>query len=172
MKISKNLKDTTTTQTEMARVLGITQQRVSQLVKEETIVRTENGAVVVIESLKNFYKSHSGESDENGELSLDHEKALHEKAKRELTEMKLAELKNEMHNTSDIELAVGGMVTVFKRQMLAIPYKMSPRIEGKNADEINEMLTEEINGALTALSSFDASKLGEAIDDEDTEENN
>ena len=168
MKISKNLKDLTTTQTELARILGITQQRVSQLVKDGTIIRDENNQVAVIESLKNFYKF-SSENEEGKELSFDREKALHEKVKRELAEIKLAELKNDMHTTEHIKIMVGGMVVVFKRRMLAIPYKLAPRLEGKKADDINEMLTKEINEGLTELASFDAAKLGEQIDMENSE---
>jgi plasmid maintenance system antidote protein VapI len=171
MKISKNIKELTTTQTEMAKVLGITQQRVSQLVKDGTIIRNDSAAVIVIESLKNFYKLNLGENGEEKDLSFDHEKALHEKAKREFAELRLAEKKNEMHNTSDIELMVGGLIIVFKRRILGMPNKMASLLVGKSADDINELLTNEIHSALTELAKFDASKLGEQVDDDDSEDN-
>ena len=55
MKISKDLKDLTTTQVEFARALGITQPRVHQLIQEGVVVRNKAGAVMVIESLKNYF---------------------------------------------------------------------------------------------------------------------
>lgn len=171
LKVSKNLKDLTTTQTEMARNLGITQQRVSQLVKDGIIVRDETGAIIVIESLKKFYKLTTCENDENENLSFEHERALHEKAKREFAELRLAEKKKELHCTADIELMVGGLITVFKRRLLGLPYKMANLLVGKKADDISELLTKEIHSALTELAKFDASKLGEQVDDDDPADN-
>lgn len=158
VKISKDLKTVTTTQTELARALGITQQRVSQLVKDGVVIRDKNGAVILIESLNNFYKLQK-ESTDKEKVSLEAERALHERAKRELTELKLKEVKNELHSTNDIMLLVGGLVANFKRKMLGIPYKFSNRLEGKKADDINEMLTKEIHDSLIELSELDPSKL-------------
>lgn len=56
MKVSKNLKLLTTTQSEMANIMGVSQQRVSQLISENVILRDKNNSVLVIESLKNYYK--------------------------------------------------------------------------------------------------------------------
>lgn len=169
MKISKNLKTVTTTQTEMAKVLGVTQQRVSQLVKTGVITRDDSGAVLLIDSLKNYYKPNKDNDTLPEDLSVEKERALHEKAKREIAELKLAEMKKEIHSTTDIELMVGGMITVFKKSLLALPYKVSQKLVGKSADDINEVLTQEITSSLTELSSFDVAKLGDEIE-YDTEE--
>ena len=158
MKISKDLKNITTTQKEMAKVLGISQQRISQLVKGNVMVRDETGAIIVIESFKNYYKCQ--EKDKDGkEISLDHEKAVHERVKRELSEIKLEETKNNLHSTDDIMLIVGGLVANFRRKLLGLPNKMANRIEGKSADDINELLTKEIHDSLIELSELDPSKL-------------
>lgn len=168
MRITKNLNSLTTTQTEMAKILGITQQRVSQLVKNETLIRDENGSVFVVKSLHNFYKSQT-ENTENEDVSFAREKALHEKANRELAELELAEKRGDMHCTADIELTVGGLITVFKKNVLTIPSKMAPILAGKTAEDIKELLTQEGIRCLTELSRFDANKLGEVNDDEEEE---
>jgi predicted transcriptional regulator len=168
MRITKNLNSLTTTQTEMAKILGITQQRVSQLVKNETLIRDENGSVFVVKSLHNFYKSQP-ENTENVDVSFAREKALHEKANRELAELELAEKRGDMHCTADIELTVGGLITVFKKNVLDIPSKMAPILVGKTAEDIKELLTQEGIRCLTELSRFDANKLGEVNDDEEEE---
>ncbi len=170
MKISKNLKQVTTTQTEIAKALGMTQQRVSQLVKNGVVIRDDTGAVLLIDSLINYYKSNHGNNQLIDNLSFETERSLHEKAKREIAELHLAEMKNEMHFTADIELMVGGMVTVFKKKMLALPYKVAQKLVAKSADDINEILTNEITSSLTELSTFDAAKLGDEFE-YDTEEN-
>lgn len=165
-RLVKITRDSRTTADGMAACLGLSRTRIIQLVKEGILAKDDAGKYNIFD---NFSRYISFKSNEKGEFSYDSEKALHEKAKRELTEIKLAELKGEMHKTEHIKIMVGGMVVVLKRRMLAIPYKLSPRLEGQTADEINDMLTKEIHGALTEVSSFDASKLGEQVDMEDTE---
>ena len=73
MKVSKNLKLLTTTQSEMANIMGVSQQRVSQLISENVILRDKNNSVLVIESLKNYYKlKANAENSDDIDLSLIH----------------------------------------------------------------------------------------------------
>lgn len=164
MKISKDLKKLTTTQGEMAKILGITQPRVHQLIEEGVVVRDDSSGVLVIESMQNFYKLKAKITDDPADYEK--EKALHEKAKRELAEIELAEKRGDMHNTQDIEIMVGGLLTVFKKNVLSIPSKMALILAGKSAEEINELLTKEMSQCLTELSQFDASKLGDVYEEE------
>lgn len=165
MKISKDLKKLTTTQGEMAKILGITQPRVHQLIEEGVVVRDDNSGVLVVESMQNFYKLKSKITDEPADFEK--EKALHEKAKRELAEIELAEKRGDMHNTQDIEIMVGGLITVFKKNILAIPSKMALVLSGKQPEEVNEILTQEMSQCLTELSQFDVTKLGDMNGDEE-----
>ena len=142
----------------MAKVLGITQQRVSQLVKDGVIMRDDSGAVLVVQSIQAFYKLRM-EMESSECANYEKEKALHEKAKRELAEIELAEKRGDMHCTSDIEIMVGGLFTVFKKNILSIPSKMALILSGKQPEEVNEMLTQEMSHCLTELSRFDVNKL-------------
>lgn len=166
MKISKNLKQLTTTQSEFGRMIGVTQPRVAQLYKSGIVEKDELGDVFVISSLQNYY-AYKFNGDDTEELSFNTEKALHEKAKREIDEIKLAELRGDVHRTDDIAIMVGGLFTVFKKNVLAIPHKMAPLLECKNADDINEALTKEMEASLTELSQFDVTKIGTSGDDDD-----
>ncbi|WP_196600099.1 hypothetical protein [Pectinatus frisingensis] len=160
MKISRDLKKLTTTQTEMAKILGITQQRVSQLIKDGVVVRDKTNAVLVIETLKNYYKVHSDSEASEKDIQLDHERAIHERVKREISEIKLAETRNEVHKTEDIEVMFGSIFTIFKRRMLTIPHKFAKLLIDKSPDEINSMLEKEVKAALVELSSADLSQIG------------
>jgi len=165
LKISKDLRALTTTQTEMARALSITQPRIHQLIEEGTIMRDAAGGVKVIESLRNYYNSGNGEKDEN-ELDLDKEKAAHERIKRELSEIKLSETRGEIHRTEDISLLLGNSIVIFRNQLLRMPSKMARQLEGKGVDEMNQLLTQEVNAILKDLSETDVSKIGEIVDEE------
>ena len=135
--------------------------------KNDEVVCDENGKILLVQSLEQIYNKNSQNSCEN--VSFEEERALHEKAKREIAELKLGELKNDLHKTADIVYLVGNMVIVFRRTLLALPSKMATSLAGKTPEDINEILTKEINRALKELSEFDAAKLAE-IDAENDEE--
>lgn len=167
------LKITATTKTTgdgMAACFGLTRQRIVQLANEGVLTRDEKSKYPVAENIKRYLAHKAGGK---GAISLDDERAKHEKAKRELTELDLARKLNIVHEASDIELMVGGILTVFKRRMLSIPHKMALVLANTNqsSEEINELLTDEIHGALTELANFDMSKIAEQVDPDDPEDN-
>ncbi len=159
--------DTRTTGDGMAACLGLTRQRIVQLANDGVLERDAGSKYNVSDNIKKYL---AFKSNNKGEASYDTERMLHEKAKRELAELALAKRKKEVHSTVDIEIMVGGLITVFKRRMLGIPHKMANSIAGKTADDISELLTGEIHMALTELAAFDISRLGEQVDDDDSED--
>lgn len=167
MNVSKSWRNLIISQSEMAKILKVTQQRISQMRKNDEVVCDENGKILLVQSLEQIYNKNNQNSCEN--VSFEEERALHEKAKREIAELKLGELKNDLHKTADIVYLVGNMVIVFRRTLLALPSKMATSLAGKTPEDINEILTKEINRALKELSEFDAAKLAE-IDAENDEE--
>lgn len=156
--------ETLTTADGIARCIGITRQRVVQLCQSLVLEKEDNGKYNITKNVQRYiaYK--------NKDQSVDYQKehSLLEKAKRETAELELQKMKGEVHETADIELMVGTMITVAKRSMLSIPHKLAKQLEGKTAAEIKEILKKEISSSLEDLSKFDASKLGEI---DDTEEN-
>lgn len=176
MKISKDLKKLTTTQTEMAKALGVTQPRVNQLIQDDIVVKGKNGAVLVVESLKNFYKSRedSDETDNDGsDLNFATEKAKHEKTKRKIAELKLAKMLNNVYDARTVELVMTEMLSNLRTQLLGLPSKLAPIIEHKKKEEIYDIMTQEITEKLSELSEyspdlFTAEDITEA-DDEDSE---
>lgn len=176
MKISKDLKKLTTTQTEMAKALGVTQPRVNQLIQDDIIVKSKNGAVLVVESLKNFYKSRedSDEADNDGPIpKFAIEKAIHEKTKRKIAELKLAKMLNNVYDARTVELVMTEMLSNLRTQLLGLPSKLAPIIEQKNKEEIYDIMTQEITEKLSELSEyspdlFTAEDIAE-VDDEDSE---
>ena len=53
-KISKSINAVTTTQTQMARALKISQQRVSQMVQQGVIPVDDNGDILLVEGIKAY----------------------------------------------------------------------------------------------------------------------
>lgn len=174
MKVSKDLKKLTTTQTEMARALGISQQRVSQLLKDDVMVRDKSGAVLVIESLKNFYNVRTSEGGDGEELDLNVEKAKHERTKREIAELKLAMMENKVYSAKVVELVLTEMLSNLRTQLLGLPSKLAPLLEKKKKEKIYEVMTKEIEEKLAELSEytpelFTSEEITETNDNEDGE---
>ena len=174
MKVSKDLKKLTTTQTEMARALGISQQRVSQMLKEDIMVRDKSGAVLVIESLKNFYNVRTSDGGDGEELDLNVEKAKHERTKREIAELKLAMMEGKVYSARTVELVLTEMLSNLRTQLLGLPSKLAPQLEKKKKEKIYEVMTKEIEEKLAELSEytpemFTSEEIMETNDNEDSD---
>lgn len=154
MKISKDLMSLTTTQTELGKVLGVTQQRVHQLIQEGTVQRSPTGAVLVVPSLKNYYKLKAHMDTPEDAPDLNEERARHEKAKREIAELKLAELQGSVYPAKTVELVMTEMASNLRTQLLGLPAKLAPILEGQKKEEIYTTLTKEIEEKLSELSSY------------------
>lgn len=128
MKVSKNLKLLTTTQSEMANIMGVSQQRVSQLISENVILRDKNNSVLVIESLKNYYKLKAN-AENPDDIDFQKERALHEKTKREIAELKLAKMQRSAYDARTVELVLTEMLSNLRTQLLGLPSKLAPILE-------------------------------------------
>lgn len=171
MKITVDLKTLTTTQTRLANALGITQQRVSQLIQDGIVIKDEKNQVLIVESLKNFYKlrSISGCSDgqDDDDLDLILEKAKHEKTKREIAELKLAKMERNAYSAHTVELVLTEMLSNLRTQLLGLPSKLAPQLEGMTKDEIYQVMTTEIEEKLSELSEYTPTLFDEEVDEDE-----
>lgn len=152
MKIQGEVKDATCTQSQLGRALGVSKQRIGQLIEEGVAVRDEqstNGQVMLFESLQNYFLSKNTTGDG---VNFWKERSLHEKVKRELAEVKLARARGEVYDASTVEMAISELVVNFKNRLTGIPSKYATQLEGKSRDEIYRMLTTAIEDELTELS--------------------
>lgn len=172
MKYKGNPNEITVSQTMLGKVLGISQQRVNQLIEEEIVIRDETdtgGAVMLVSSIRNYYlskKSSSGGDD----VAFWKEKGLHERAKRKTSELKLRKMEGELYEAETVEAVFFELLTTLKTHLLAMPAKFATILEGKTREEINEILTHEIENKLTELSgSYNADDFKEEIISESDE---
>ncbi len=157
-----------TTANGIAACLGVSRRWVYQLVSENIIPKPDNGKFPIVESVVRYCAYLRSGAIKGESIDYEQEKAKHEAAKRELAELKLAKYKGEIHEERDLEIMIGGMLTVFRRRMLAIPHKMAKVLQDKTPEEIDDILSKEIDLALTELAECDASKF--AGDEEITED--
>lgn len=149
----------------LGEIAGIGERQVRNLADEGIFVRNSHGRYLLMKSLKNYILNlkvaKAGEkvaSDfEKGELDLEHEKARHEHLKAMITEIRLQLIKGQVHKSEDVGAVITNMFTKFRSKMMAVPYKLAPKLEGKNRTETAGILKEEINFALSELADYNPS---------------
>ena len=151
-KIKSNLNEITCSQKALAEALSLTPTRINQLIDEDIVVVDEsdkNHGVFVFDSLKNYFlsKNVSGSG-----VDFWKERGLHERAKRQLAELKVKQTEGELYLASEVEQTFLELVMMFRNNLLGLPSKFAPILEGKSREEISTLLTQEIEERLKELS--------------------
>ena len=174
MKVSGNPLHITVSQANLAKALKLTTGRVNQLIKEGVVIRDDNdarGGVFLLESVRNYDRSKGASSNSEEELDYTQEKARHEKVKREISELKLAKADGRVYDAQTVELVMIEMLSNLRTQLLGLPSKMAPQLDGKSKEEIYTMMTSEIEDKLAELSEYSPELfMTDEIVDEEAEE--
>ena len=176
MKVKGDVKKITVTQRQLASAFGVTPARVNHLIKDEIVVRDEDnpgGAVLLDESVKRYWSGKKNdEVSIEAELDLTRERAKHEKTKREIAELRLAKMENRAYDAKTVELVLTEMLSNLRTQLLGMPSKLAPQLEGKPREQIYELMTRELEDRLSELSEYTPELFTEEeieADDEDSD---
>ena len=161
MKITDDLKTATASQSNLAKALGLSRQRVSQLLQEGILATDDNNQILVIKSVINYVKYKGQSSVEDGPSSEN------ERAKRKLAELKLAKMNGEVYSADVVEQVMTEMLVNLRTQLLGLPTKLAPQLQGRTKEEAYGLLTEEIEDKLSELSEYTPSLF---MDSDDAEE--
>lgn len=169
LKISKDINNVVTTQTQMARALKVSQPRVNQMIKDGTLPTDERGSVLLVEGMRRYFLSVKA-GDDDSQVDFDRERALHEKAKREIAELKLEKMRKNAYSAKVVEYVMTAMAANLRTQLLGLPSKLAPMLEWKSKEEIYSLLTTEIEEKLAELSAYSPDLFSDEIDDEEEDE--
>lgn len=158
MKVSGPIREMTVTQRQLAEALGVTPARINHLIKDDIVVRdtaNTSGAVYLYESVKRYWSGKKEQApDIAAELNLTLEKAKHEKTKREMAELRLAKMEKRVYDAKTVELVVTEMLSNLRTQLLGLPSKLAPQLDGMSKEEIYDTMTREIEEKLSELSEY------------------
>ena len=164
-----NEKRNTMTTDEVAKYLGVTNARVSQLKKEGVITPLPSGSRKegdFYKPLETFIKAarhyrelcDSRSSKDTEEMKKAKERQFIARAKKE--ELELSEVEGELHKADDIVYAIGSALSRLRINLLAIPKGIAPQIvDEKNINVIAEKINERICRALNEVVTLDINKL-------------
>lgn len=142
-------------------IFGVTDRRVRQMAEEGILERVAKGRYNLKDSLKNYIlaikvaNEGSGIADLDSDINIDEEKAIHERVKRHISELKLKTMKGELHKAADVKEVMTDMLAAFRTRTLAIPSKIAPALEDRDANYIKERLLAECTEALSELKDYD-----------------
>ena len=176
MKVTEDARKITVSQSNLARAIGVTSGRVSQLIQEGIVLRDDRdsrGGVFLVQSIRN-YGALKNRRDGEGDDDLDYisEKAKHERVKREIAELRLAKMERRAYDAKTVELVLTEMLSNLRTQLLGLPSKLAPQLEGKTRDQIYEVMTRELEERLSELSEYTPELFTEEeieTDDEDSD---
>ena len=158
-KYNGDISDISVTQTNFAKFIGYSQQKVSNMLADGELVKDESdktSRVMLAESLRSYYLSTKATGDG---VNYWKEKALREQVNRKLDEVKLSKIKEEYYEAEKVESAFVTMLMILRQNLLAIPAKYAKMLENCTASEINSILTAEIEQDLKNLSEYDFSDM-------------
>lgn len=160
MKINGDPRNITVSQTNLAKGLGLTLNRVNQLVGEGIVIRDDNdarGAVFLLQSVRNYERYKAGNKSAGGsedDVDINRERALREAAERKMAELKLAKMESRAYDARTVELVMTEQLSNLRTQLLGLPTKLAPILTGKSRDEIYGILTTEVKEKLAELSEY------------------
>lgn len=135
----------------LSRLLGISVRRINQMIKNEgKITKEPEGDFILKKAISEYYIAKYKQDD----VDYSHEKALHERAKRKLTEMEVRKRANELHEAADVEIVLTDMLVNLRTKLLGIPAKMAIQLAERPKEEIEELLTKEIEFLLLEVKDY------------------
>ncbi len=153
--------DLIVTTSDLAKILGLTDRRIRQLVQEGILTQVTRGNFRLPEVVQAYTKYiQSGGPANNTGLNFKDEKTLLTKAQREKTEIELNLIKQIVHRGEDIKAALLPVLSSLKSRLLSVPMKASVQLLNKtDVTEIQIVIRREIFEALREIANFDPEKL-------------
>ena len=159
MKVREDIKKLTTSQSNLAKCLGLTQPRINQLIEEGVVVRDDkdnNGGVMLFQSIKNYFQSKNVTDDG---IDFWAEKAKRECVNRKRDALKLKKEEGAVYDAKAVELAFIELLTILRTQLLGLPSKFAVQLEGKKRDAIYQLMTTELEDKLAEMAAYDPKSL-------------
>lgn len=134
--------------------IGLSRSMVDKYKKSGYLEVNSKGQVRLIASLGNIWNRKAYEDFNSPQDQLAIVRKEHEELKKSFTELRLAKAKGELYDAKTVEFVLTEMLANLRTQLLGLPSKLSPVLEGLGKEDINARLTEEIEDSLGQLSEY------------------
>jgi phage terminase Nu1 subunit (DNA packaging protein) len=151
--------------TELGRLLGLSPNTTTQLIREKVFTRKGNNLFNVTASIRAYFKKR--EETLRTKWSRDgNSKSRLAAAKASLAELQLQERQGEVVNAAQVTRVVTAMIAQSRQRLLTIPSRVAPRIAMANSvTEVEQMIAEAIHDALIDLSTAPLRQIEKLIEE-------
>lgn len=170
----KNKENWLVTTSELSEILGVTDRRIRQLVKEGAVSRIDHGKFDLPKTIQQYIAWIGMKKEQKNEQTNEYrrEKSLLVRANRQKAELELKKIERDLHKAEDVRQVMNHMNGVFRARCLKIPQNVAPKIVGnKELPIVQEIIKKEVYEALTELSNYDPDLIDRDENTEDTSKN-
>ena len=144
---------------ELAGILGVTGQRVRQLVQDGILERAKPGQFLLCDSVQRYvaFKSRDALSEDAASVKFDKEEAEArlKSAKATIARLEAEELQGNMHRSEDVASMTGDLVYAIRSALLALPGRLAVNVSRASTPaEASEIIRAEVHVVMRELSQY------------------
>lgn len=151
--------DSTTNQASLARILGLTVRRISQLSQDGVLQPLERGKYCIADNIQRYIRYLTKDAVKDEDLSIERQKRIAEadlkKHKAEMAELQLKQMKLQLYDAEDIEAVIGDIIYSFRGNLMAMPGRLAVELVGvPTSAEMSKIILAEVSRVLEDLARY------------------
>lgn len=151
--------DTEVSVAELAALLGLSADRIYQLIRGGTLQTVKRGHLLLADSLQRYIATMNKEPVSDEDLKLERVKQTaeatlkHSKAK--IAKLEAEELEGKMHRSEDVEAMTADLLYAVRGALIALPGRLAVDVaQAQTAAEASEVIRQEVNKVLKEISQY------------------
>ena len=151
--------DTEVSVAELAALLGLSADRIYQLIRGGTLQTVKRGRLLLADSLQRYIAAINKEPISDEDMKLERVKQTaeatlkHSKAK--IAKMEAEELEGKMHRSEDVEAMTADLLYAVRGALIALPGRLAVDVaQAQTTAEASEVIRQEANKVLKEISQY------------------
>ena len=158
-KLEKLGTDTEVSVAELAALLGLSADRIYQLIRGGILQTVKRGRLLLADSLQRYIATINKEPVSDEDMKLEKVKQTaeatlkHSKAK--IAKLEAEELEGKMHRSEDVEAMTADLLYAVRGALIALPGRLAVDVaQAQTAAEASEVIRQEVNKVLKEISQY------------------
>lgn len=151
--------DTEVSVAEFSALLGLSADRIYQLVRDGTLQTVKRGRLLLADSLQRYVSFIKKEPVSDEDMSLEREKQAAEvrikQAKAEIADLEVQEIKGIMHRSEDVAAMTEDLIYTIRGALMALPGRLAVDVSNtRTAAEASDVIRKEVFKLMEELSQY------------------
>lgn len=158
-KLEKLGTDTEVSVAELAALLGLSADRIYQLIRGGILQTVKRGRLLLADSLQRYIATINKEPVSDEDMKLEKVKQTAEAtlkhSKARIAELEAEELEGKMHRSEDVEAMTADLLYAVRGALIALPGRLAVDVaQAQTAAEASEVIRQEVNKVLKEISQY------------------